>query len=445
MKKTSIRLTALACILLFFGSMVTPLQATAPLPESAFDQRISVLMRLSGFRSLAACVIKDDQVVWSNGYGYADFDEKTKPSVNTIYILASITKTIVGTALMQLYEQRFFDLDDDVNTYLPFSLRNPSFPDDPITYRMLLSHTSSLNTNNQMQYYWLNITSDPPYEFFPEPYLEEFLVPGGRYYDTTVWSTQYRPGEHAMYANVGFDLISYLVELISGEPFLQYCDTHIFTPLQMQNTSFNLSSLNIEQVAVPYQRFIGRYLTIDQLTFMFGAYTPPERYYHCRFYPAGGLYSTVADLSHFLIAHMNNGVYNGTRILDNDTVALMHQIDPNNTIGGGLSYGLAWLQTSINGRITATGHAGDLPGADTWMLYNKTEDVGIIYLASGNSAYGVNPFRGTYVNGLILYSLFTKEGAFRGRTETQRQHMVAPLFPIKSTASPRHFLLFTGS
>jgi CubicO group peptidase (beta-lactamase class C family) len=410
MKKISIRLIAIVIILLFFSSMTAPFQATptnnqhrtSPLPDAVFDQKVSLLMRIAGFKSLSTCIIKDDQIIWYKGYGQYDVSQEKQPTTDTIYILASITKTVVGTALMQLYEQGLFDLDDDVNLYLPFELRNPNFPEYPITIRMLLSHTSSLNTNTQNQYYWGNFSGDPPFSFFPEPYLREFLVPGGRFYDETIWNTQYHPGEHAMYANVGFDLISYLVELISGEPFLQYCDTHIFTPLEMYNTSFNLSRLNIEQVAVPYQRYAGRYYLLNDLDFIMGDQTPPGMYWRPRFYPAGGLYSSVSDLSHFLIAHMNDGVYHGTRILEKETVDLMHEIQPDNNIG----YGLAWMQTQVTKKLTASGHAGDLAGTDTWMLYNKTQDIGVIYFANGNPANGFLPFQGSLTVHYLLYLLF---------------------------------------
>ena len=122
---------------------------------------------------------------------------------------------------------------------------------------MLLSHTSSLNTNNRNEYYWVNFSGDPPFNFFPEPYLEEFLIPGGKFYHEDVWSETYKPGENAMYANVGFDLISYLVEILSDEPFLSYCQDNIFDPLNMYNTSFNLSTLNIDKVAIPYNYYQG--------------------------------------------------------------------------------------------------------------------------------------------------------------------------------------------
>ena len=139
---------------------------------------------------------------------------------------------------------------------------------------------------------------------------------------------------------------------------------------------------------------------------MLGAnYTPPEQYYRQRFYPAGGLYSTVSDLSHFLIAHMNEGIYNGTRILKKDTVDFMHEIQPGNQIG----YGLAWMHVYLNG-ISLSGHAGDLYGIDTWMLYNTTQDIGVIYFANGNPAYSSLPYRGGYVVMWILDLLFSKEG-----------------------------------
>jgi CubicO group peptidase (beta-lactamase class C family) len=381
-----------------------------PLNDSAFDLKISFIMKIAGYPSLTACIIKDDQIIWSKGYGYYDLSERKPATINTNYVIASITKTITGTALMQLYEKGLFNLDDDVNTVLPFDLRNPNFPNDPITIRMLLSHTSSLNNNDfTPNYHWVNFSGDPPFSFFPDPYLREFLLPGGRYYDPSVWSTEYRPGEYMMYANVGFDIISYLVELISGEPFLEYCDTHIFFPLDMKLTGFNLSRFDINQVAIPYQRYKGRYLTIHEYI---GEESSPDQYWRVRYYPAAGLYTTITDLSHFLIAHMNDGIYNGTQILKKETVELIHETKPHpgNEYWG---YGLAWMHQTIMG-LSTSGHAGDLPGADTWMLYNQTEDIGVIFFANGNPAFGYLPFHGLIPVKLILGLLFTKEGTFKG-------------------------------
>jgi CubicO group peptidase (beta-lactamase class C family) len=393
------------------ANIITDNQNTSTIPneprnrfeEIFFDMKMLLLMEIAKLPSLSACIIHNDQVIWSKGYGYYDLENKKEPTSDTIYVIASITKTIVGTALMQLYEQGYFSLDEDVNTYLSFPLRNPHFPDEPITFRMLLSHTASLNTNTRNEYYWMNFSGDPPFSFFPEPYLEEFLIPGGKYYHERVWSDTYKPGEHAMYANVGFDLISYLIEILSGESFLAYCQQHIFAPLNMHNTSFNLSTLNIDNVAIPYQYSLGNYYQINELPSQFGGITPPEPYWRLRCYPAGGLYTTVNDLSHFLIAHMNDGIYQDTRILKKETVDLMHTIQPNNAI----QYGLAWMNHPIGLKYTAMGHGGDIMGVDTWMLYVPSEDIGVIYFANGNPVYRQ---RGSIIGYIaiqfILHSLF---------------------------------------
>jgi CubicO group peptidase (beta-lactamase class C family) len=371
-----------------------------------FDIKISFIMKFAGFPSLSACIINKDEIIWSDSYGYYDLKNEKEPDSNTIYIIASITKTIVGTALMQLYEKELFTLDEDVNKYLPFELRNPNFPDEPITFRMLLSHTSSLNTNARNEYYWMNFSGDPPFNFFPEPYLKEFLIPGGKYYHEYVWSKEYKPGEKAMYANIGFDLISYLIEILSGESFLTYCQKNIFDPLEMYNTSFNLSTLNIENVAIPYQYYLGKYYQINELSFLYGDLIPNQPYWRVRFYPAGGLYTTINDLANFLIAHMNDGIYKNTRILEKETVDLMHEIKPDNSI----NYGLAWMEYPITNKYSAMGHGGDIMGVDTWMLYMPSEEIGIIYFANGNPSYSPNSIVGIILVQFLLYNLFKKGG-----------------------------------
>jgi hypothetical protein len=114
---------------------------------------------------------------------------------------------------------------------------------------------------------------------------------------------------------------------------------------------------------------------------------------------------------------MNGGVYNGTRILKKETVELMHEIQPGNQIG----YGLAWLHETIMG-LNVSGHDGDLYGCQTFMLYNQTEDIGVIFFANGNPVYNPEKYSpitnmGTSAVGLILRSLFTKEGTRRGEMQ----------------------------
>ncbi|UCF50605.1 MAG: serine hydrolase [Thermoplasmatales archaeon] len=392
-------------------------EKTTGIKEIIFDMKMKFLIKLTRFPSISACIINEDEVTWSKGYGIYDLDNGKPATENTIYNVGSITKTITGTAFMQLWEKGLFDLDEDVNNYLPFSLRNPNFPDIPITFRMLLSHSSSLNYESGIdgvKYYgWLNFSQDPPFKGYPDPFLKEHLTPGGKWYYPERWSNDIAPGELSVYSNVNFDLIAYLVEIISNEPFLDYCNNNIFQPLEMYNTSFNLSELDIDSVAIPYHYHDSKYIQINELSYILGDYTPPEKYWRVHMYPVGGLYTTVSDISHFLIAHMNGGVYNGVRILEENTIKEMHNIQPPGNIEAGLQYyGLAWIifKDPFIFNTTISGFSGDTYGVSTWMVYNPSEDIGVIYFSNGDRQNEKNPLLGKFSMILFLQVLFKKGG-----------------------------------
>jgi CubicO group peptidase (beta-lactamase class C family) len=96
---------------------------------------------------MAVALIKGSRLAWSHGYGIADLATKRPVTADTLFMLASVSKTVTSVALMSLIEDpaRHLSLDDDVNASLPFAVRNPSFPSSRITFRMLLTHTSSLD------------------------------------------------------------------------------------------------------------------------------------------------------------------------------------------------------------------------------------------------------------------------------------------------------------
>ncbi|MCX6671513.1 MAG: serine hydrolase, partial [Euryarchaeota archaeon] len=183
------------------------------LNDTSFDRLITILLNIGHYPSMSACIIHNTTVIWKKGYGFSDIEAHEPATTQTIYVVASITKTITSTALMQLYEQGLFHLDDDVNMYLPFALRNPNYPDDPITIRMILSHSSSLITD-PLAYHWFNYSNAPPIPWYPSPWLEEYLLPLGAYYTPEIWDTTHRPGAYMQYANINFDIAAYLVQLL---------------------------------------------------------------------------------------------------------------------------------------------------------------------------------------------------------------------------------------
>lgn len=334
--------------------------------ETFFDTYIKLLMKIGHRPSVGAGIIYNDTLVWSQGYGFYDLENQKPATKDTLYLQASVSKTITATALMQLYEQGKFKLEDDVNKYLPFELRNPNHPNLPITIEMILSHRSSLADDNL---YWLclsYIPGDPDVPSYPDPWLKEYLTPNGSAYSPSTWST-YKPGEKYLYANVGFSLIGYLVEIFSGQDFNEYCREHIFEPLEMYNSSFRLRDHNISNIAVPYE-------------YKNGGYFRHPHYGIHPIYPAITLRTSVEEYSHFMIAHMNGGVYKGVRILNNTTVELMQKahFSPEEKY----NYGLGWaLKNKPFGKIEIS-HSGGYVGVLDLVKIIPDKKIGVIFFSN---------------------------------------------------------------
>jgi CubicO group peptidase (beta-lactamase class C family) len=330
--------------------------------EFFFDLYIRTLMKIGQKPSIATAIIHQDEVVWSKAYGYYDIEHQKKATTDTLYLQASVSKTVTATALMQLYDEGLFDLDDDVNDYLPFELRNPNHPDIPITIKMILSHRSSLEYDNL---YWICLSylpGDPDVEGYPNPWLEEYLVPGGSAYSSTTWSTT-KPGEEYLYANIGFSIIAYLVEILSGQNFNEYCKEHIFEPLEMYTSGFRLSDHNIDDIAVPYEYKNNHF------------FRHPHYGIHV-LHPSITLRTSVSEFSNFIIAHMNKGVWNGVRILEESTVELMHtaHFSPRDKY----NYGLGW---TITNRILGKddiGHSGGYVGVHDLVTIIPDDEIAVI-------------------------------------------------------------------
>jgi len=411
MRKSSFRkCLALSIIAIFFGFTLTSslgtIYSTAPvnklenietfdyypngISEKIFDRLIEALMSLAQMSSISAAIVKDNELVWAKGYGLYDRENNKETNEEVIYLVASISKTFTATAIMQLYEQGYFDLDDDVNDYLNFNLRNPKYPEQKITFRMLLAHRSSIATDLPT-YFTRAIPGDLEISGYPYPYFEELLTPNGIHYRPQIWK-DFPPGEEIYYANIGFGVLGYLVEMISGQTFEEYCKENIFEPLKMNDTSFRLLNVNVSRVAVPYESTLREYI--------------PYIHYNIIEYPAGGLRTSVLDLSHFLIAHMNQGTYDGTQILTPESVEEMHTIQfPSDHYNFQYGLGFQIWETKTGNEI---GHTGGLYGVGTKMKFKESDDVGIIMFI--NKAIG--NLRDRFVFSLIENLLFMKAKGF---------------------------------
>ncbi len=363
---------ALFISLLFVGTSLAAAFQTECCTVSfdELDSDLLTYMKNSHLPSLSFGIIKDDELVVNHALGYSNRLRRIEADEDTIYMLASISKTFTATAILQLYEQGHFDLDDDVNDYLPTSLRNPNYPDTPITFRMLLTHRSSLAQRNAYLFVVYSLLNRPI------DTLIDSLSAGGLFYSDKSW-TDSRPGQSVRYSSVGMEVLGYLVECISGQSYTEYCEEHILEPLEMHNSSFHPDDYtDSSRLAMPYCYFFGLYL--------------PMGHFEDQNYASGGLRSTVSDLSHYLIAFMNNGTYKDVRILENETIEQMFSLQSSDRYPG---YGLGWQifyqGYSGNETISKVGHNGGMPGAITYMFYHVSQDVGIIILSNQHTIYKI--------------------------------------------------------
>lgn len=180
-------------------------------------------------------------------FGLRDFTRGLPMNAQSQYRVASVSKTVTALGLMKLYDQGAFDLDDDISPYLGYTVENPQFAGTPITFRMLLSHTSSLQDGAGYSDF-LSAT----YAGVPIPSIAEVLLPGGDYYTANMWRTE-APGTHFAYSNINYGLIGTLIEAISGQRFDVYMQQEILAPLGIVG-SYNVSQLpDIDNLVVLYR------------------------------------------------------------------------------------------------------------------------------------------------------------------------------------------------
>lgn len=307
--------------------------------------------------SISYCVVKNDKILHSGALGFADESNNKLATDNTRYLIASVSKTITAVAIMKLVEQNLVGLDDDINQYLPFSVRNPSFPDDKITVRMLLSHTSSISDEFQENFDLDCFDTDCSMSL--DEYFKAVFLNTGQYYSPDNFSDN-EPGTAEDYSNLGSALIGYLVERITQTPFDVYCENNIFTPLGMSKTEWRLANTPLDEIAIPYS---------DEII-------SPNQHYTFPDYPNGGLRTTVLDLSNFLRMVILNGSFNNTQILSQASMTAMKTLQFESE-----EQCLSFYYDTINGR-TILGHSGGEKGVTAEMYYDTNTNVGVIVFSN---------------------------------------------------------------
>jgi CubicO group peptidase (beta-lactamase class C family) len=268
--------------------------------ESFIDGAINTQMASLHIPAVAVGIVHGGHIVFAKGYGYADRERRLPiDPQQTVLRFGSTAKLFVWTAVMQLVEQRRLDLDADVNRYLK-SFTIPATYPQPITMRHLMTHTAGFEEGG------------PKYVTFAT------LVGAESLRDSLARHMPRRvrpPGQMSAYSNYGAALAGFIVEQVSGESYAEYVRRHIFVPLDMihSNAGERLPESLAPLQAKAYER-------------KNGVFAPAEDDIVGGLRPPGSAAGTVIDMTHFMLAHLQDGEYGGSRILNSATAQLMRRV-----------------------------------------------------------------------------------------------------------------------
>ncbi|MSU34366.1 MAG: class A beta-lactamase-related serine hydrolase [Pedosphaera sp.] len=318
--------------------------------ERLFSAWMEGQIAYRGLPGTAVGVVKDQELIWSKGFGFADVQAKLPMTATTKFRVASNSKLFAAIAIMQLREDGKVGLDDPVVKHLPWFKAKPAGDDDgPITIEQLLSHSSGLQ--REAGDHWSS---------FQFPTREEIQ----RLYSDR--QAAFAPSVRWKYSNLAYAIAGLVVEQASGQRWADYVEQHIFKPLHMQNSSVDQ---NVPGLAVPYGRRMPDG-TREKLPFVDARGLAA----------AAGVTSTVEDLAKFISAQFRRGPRGPGQIVSSGSwreMLRVRSVEENWKWGSGLGFDVERVKDR-----TYIGHGGGYPGNTTQTLIQLDDKVGVIVLTN---------------------------------------------------------------
>jgi CubicO group peptidase (beta-lactamase class C family) len=367
-KLLSLRAVVLGLCLL----SITSAQTAGPAPSTdaavarlsaELEPKIKEEIQQGHLPGFAIGVVKNGKLIYAKGFGVAKLGGTAAITSRSLFHMASVTKTFVATAVMQLVEKGKIDLDSPLIRYLPyFRLNDERYR--AITIRQMLSHMSGIP--DTVTYNW----DKPEYdagalERFVRSIADQKLV--------------FAPGEKFAYSNTGYEILGDVIAKVSGESFEDYVQHNILAPLGMKDSTLLVREASPQLLTSPH--------VMEKGAVVVSKIFPYNRAHS----PSSTLYSSIEDMSRWAIANLNHGELDGKRILKHETIDLMWRpvVD-----ALGFKEGISWFTTEKQGHRFVLHSGGDV-GFES-LLVLAPED-GVAVVAMSNFA---NPDRG-YVEELV--------------------------------------------
>jgi len=304
--------------------------STPPTDEyAAIDDFVEGEMQAQRIPGLSLGIVRDGQIVHEQGFGEAD-ESGRDVTARTPFIIGSLSKSFTAMAIMQLVEAGQVDLDAPVQEYLPWFRVADEAASAEITVRHLLNQTSGISPKTGKTYQGNGDVSD------------QALERAVRKLDTVELTEPV--GSTFQYSTVNYAVLGLIVQEVSGESYEDYVQRRIFTPLGMRHSFTSEADAEPEGLATGHNYWFSRPVAAD---------VP----YNRGILPAGYLISSAEDMTHYLIAQLDDGSYDGTTVLSPAGTAQMHQAAAPTSIAD-TSYGMGWFVGPVNG-LSAVFHQGE--------------------------------------------------------------------------------------
>ncbi|HVU11458.1 MAG TPA: serine hydrolase domain-containing protein [Phototrophicaceae bacterium] len=305
---------------------------------------------------ISAGIIYDQSLIWKHGYGFANLEQQIAPDEFSVYRCASITKLFTSTMMMILRDAGKLNLDDPLEKYVPeFRIRSPFADPRPPTFRMVAAHAAGLPREGAHEG-WADLKMPTGDEMLASLLNSELHMP-----------THMEP----KYSNLGISLLGYTLARIAGQPYNEMIKEHIFTPLAMNDSGFDREPYSVEHYAVGYSK-------------QKEVFVPAPDWNPFGWIPAGGLYSTVADISKFMALQFTDAPAHATpsQILGSSTLREMHMpvnMTPDFTHGFGIAFALSRVA-----KQKVVGHSGSVPGFKTSIAMIPALKLGVVAFTNTN-------------------------------------------------------------
>lgn len=322
-----------------------------------FEKQIIEDVEADSIGSVVAGIVMGNDLIWEKAFGWANVEKKIPADMASIYRTGSISKSVTAVLLVRLAEKGILSLDDPVSKYLPEikNLNDSLEVAEKITLRQLASHTAGLIREPKL----------PKAAAGPIAEWENKII-------TSIPTTSFlaSPGEKYSYSNIGFGILGLTISRAAERPFMDLVHEMIFDPLEMNSSTFILSTEQEKHLAVGYMN------RRDSVNTSFPALEHAGRGYKV---PNGGVYSTVGDMVKFIAAQTGTSA---EQILTPESRTEMQRIQtPGNPNRG---YGLGFSVRKEDGGIHIVSHGGSVAGYNAYIAFDVNSKIGIILFRNYN-------------------------------------------------------------